>query len=270
MRSKYPQDPEAAIVVSLGVGCYVVWMIRRITLACFVAHWAIACGSDGADAGAPDEPAASASGVDAKAPDDTATDTVPSGAPSEPSATTEAGVTVSDGPTLDVFEGGLADPPLAEDSGVVPAVTGDAALDSGVGDVGVGDAGVRDVGDASVVDPDGDSSSESVDASAALDASADAAAPSCEGTWALGDGNLFAVIDEACEIHNFCDIMNGIHTTGTLDAEVLHLDSVAGEPLSFVYTLTTDTLTIVDGSGDVDLPLTRVPAQQLPVDCPAP
>jgi hypothetical protein len=64
--------------------------------------------------------------------------------------------------------------------------------------------------------------------------------------------------------------MNAIHTTGTLDGEMLHLDSVAGEPLSFVYTLTKDTLTIVDGSGDLDLPLTRVAAQQLPVDCPAP
>lgn len=250
-------------------------MIRRITLACFVAHWAIACGSDGADAGASDEPAASASGVDAEAPDDTATDSVPSETQSEPSATNEAGVTASDGPTLDVFEGGLADPPLAEDSGVAPAVTSGAALDSldsGVRDgdaSAVSDTGVSDTA-VSNTDPDGDSSSESVDASAALDAVADAAAPSCEGTWALGDGNLFAVIDAACEIHNFCDIMNAIHTTGTLDGEMLHLDSVAGEPLSFVYTLTKDTLTIVDGSGDLDLPLTRVPAQQLPVDCPAP
>ncbi len=117
--------------------------------------------------------------------------------------------------------------------------------------------------------PDSATSMPPPDAASPETSPRDAAPAQCGavGTWTLGDDNLFVVIDTSCAITNFCDIMNGIHTVGALTASELHLDSVGGSPLSFTYTLTEDTLTIIDGFGDVDLPLMRIPPAELPPAC---
>ena len=64
-------------------------------------------------------------------------------------------------------------------------------------------------------------------------------------------------------------IEEGIHPQGTLDDGMLHLESVGGEPLSFAYTLSGDTFTMIDGYMDFDLPLGRLD-DPLPEACPPP
>jgi hypothetical protein len=174
---------------------------------------------------------------------------------SEPVALPEAGAGPSDTEvTSPVIDAGSRDS-APRDSGLsVPA-----AFDAGQSEASQSDTAQSDAGSLPVV----------VDSGVAPEASMDAAPVGCtaEGTWTLGDGNLFVVIDAECVITNFCDIANVIHSTGTLTEDELRVDSVGGQPMSFMYTLTADTLTMIDGFGDLDLPLTRTAADALPVDC---
>ena len=127
-------------------------------------------------------------------------------------------------------------------------------------------------------DTDGDSQSVSgrggTTAAGAGGSAGQGGAPpaSCEpetvGNWALGD-NLFMTVEQGCFVSNFCSIEEGIHTQGALDDGMLHLQSVGGMPLSFAYTLSDDIFTMIDGYGDVDLPLFRRDAP-LPEACPPP
>jgi hypothetical protein len=92
------------------------------------------------------------------------------------------------------------------------------------------------------------------------------------GTWALGDGNLYMVVESDCSISNFCSIAEGIHSRGSVTNGVVIVDSVGGQPLSFSYMLSVDTLTLIDaGPNGEELPLTRT-NEPLPEDCvePAP
>jgi hypothetical protein len=92
------------------------------------------------------------------------------------------------------------------------------------------------------------------------------------GTWALGDDNLYMVVESDCSISNFCSIAEGIHSRGSVTNSVVVVDSVGGQALSFAYTLSGNTLTLIDaGPSGEELPLTRT-NQPLPADCfePAP
>jgi hypothetical protein len=93
-----------------------------------------------------------------------------------------------------------------------------------------------------------------------------------EGVWALGDDNLFMVIESDCSVSNFCSLAEGIHTTGNVTHSVVHLTSVGGQPIAFAYTLAGDTLTLVDAGPApelLDLPLSRS-EEPLPATCPSP
>ncbi len=92
------------------------------------------------------------------------------------------------------------------------------------------------------------------------------------GAWALGDDNLFVVIESDCSVSNFCSVAEGIHTTGNVTHSVMLLSSVGGQPIAFAYTLSGDTLTLIDagpGPAPVDLPLSRS-EDPLPATCPPP
>ena len=89
------------------------------------------------------------------------------------------------------------------------------------------------------------------------------------GNWALGDDNLFLTVEPDCTISNFCDIMNGIHTTGTLSGPTLVVTGGIEGEYFFDTTLTDETLTIVGGFEGQDLPLTRYD-EPLPAECALP
>jgi hypothetical protein len=89
------------------------------------------------------------------------------------------------------------------------------------------------------------------------------------GNWALGDDNLFLTLEPDCAISNFCDIMNGIHTTGVLSGPTLVVDGGVDGTYFFDFTQTDETLTIIDGFEGQDLPLTRYELP-LPDECPIP
>jgi hypothetical protein len=90
------------------------------------------------------------------------------------------------------------------------------------------------------------------------------------GTWSLGDDNLYVVVESDCNVRNFCSIAEGIHSRGSVTNTVLLVDSVGGRPLAFAYSLSDDTLTLIDaGPNDEDLPLSRTD-EALPMSCPDP
>jgi hypothetical protein len=84
------------------------------------------------------------------------------------------------------------------------------------------------------------------------------------GVWAAMGFPAYLDIDSECRVTMFCDIPNDYHTTGYVDGNLLVLIDLAMK----VITVDGDTLTILDASGDIDLPFVRqTSADAIPAEC---
>jgi hypothetical protein len=71
-------------------------------------------------------------------------------------------------------------------------------------------------------------------------------------------------IDSACGVTLFCDTENDYYTSGYVDDDVLVLNDLAVK----VITVEGDVLTIIDASGDIDLPFDRQTSPSaIPAEC---
>ena len=84
------------------------------------------------------------------------------------------------------------------------------------------------------------------------------------GIWAAVGFPTYLDIDSECRVNLFCDVENDYHTTGYVDGNLLVLIDIAMK----IITVEGDTLTIIDASGDIDLPFARqTSANAIPQAC---
>lgn len=97
--------------------------------------------------------------------------------------------------------------------------------------------------------------------------------PTCDqdfvGAWWLVGNQVYFIVEPDCSISKFCDLIEDIHTTGSIQGNQFIL---AGGAITNEIVLNSNTsLTILGGSGGIDLPFTRIYREYgidpIPEDC---
>jgi hypothetical protein len=84
------------------------------------------------------------------------------------------------------------------------------------------------------------------------------------GIWVARGFPAYLEINSACLVTLFCDTENDYHSTGYVDGDVLVVTDIAVKTI----TVEGDVLTIIDASGDIDLPFDRQTSPDaIPAEC---
>jgi len=97
--------------------------------------------------------------------------------------------------------------------------------------------------------------------------------PACDqdfvGAWWLMGNEVYFIVESDCSVSKFCDLINDIHTTGSISENKIIL--AGGAINNEIVMSDSNNLTMLGGPDGIDLPFTRIYREYgidpIPEDC---